>query len=208
MNPGITVAIPAHPSRVKNGMLEKALRSIYIQEHPAHAIAVAIDQDRGGASRTRQRALDMVQTEWVAFLDSDDWFMPQHLARLVAAQRETGADYVYSWYQLVVLGHARHISEGDHDGVFPWTHFSEPWDPANPRQTTITTMVRTELAQQIGFWAMDDAEKFPDGHRVGEDYLFTLECNRLGRIYHLPERTWCWNHHGLNTSGRPGQGDA
>lgn len=198
MNPGITVAIPAHPRRISKGMLDRAIRSVWSQERQPAAVAVAVDQDHHGAPRTRQRALEMVKTHWVAFLDSDDYFWPEHLEVLATAAQETGADYIYSWFETNPAGLS----------PFPDGHFLDPWDPANPRQTTITTLVRTELALEVGFWDVEDGRRFPDGLRVGEDWEFTLGCNRLGKIHHVVQRTWSWSMHGENSSGRPGQGDA
>ena len=200
----IGVVIPTHPRRMINGMTTRAVHSALAQDHPATAIHVYNDVEKRGAPYSRQRALELNSSEWTAFLDSDDWFMQQHLRVLAEAQIATGADYVYSWYELVHLGRPL----GDKDPVFPPGHFTDPWDPLNPRQTTITMLVRTELAKAIGFWAPEDEKTFADGHRVGEDWNFTLECNRLGKIYHVPQRTWYWEHHGANTSGRAGQGDA
>jgi Glycosyl transferase family 2 len=37
-----------------------------------------------------------VTTEFVAFLDDDDTFMPEHLEKLREAQLDSGADVVYS----------------------------------------------------------------------------------------------------------------
>lgn len=193
----IGVVIPTHPARMVNGMMMRALTSVAVQELQPRRICVYNDVDRRGAPFARQQALEANPSEWTAFLDSDDWFQPRHLDVLARAQIETGADYVYSWFNIV----------GGAD-PFPTTHYTEPWDPANPRQTTITMLVRTELARAVGFWDVSDEETFPDGLRVGEDYHFTLECNRLGKIHHVIDRTWYWAHHGANTSGRPGQGDA
>lgn len=210
----IGVVIPAHPVRMRNGMMTRALQSVGAQELQPSAVCVFNDTKHRGAPFARQQALELNACEWTAFLDSDDWFKPEHLRVLAEAQAETGADYVYSWYELVRLGQNMgntYWKKPDGtltDGVFPPTHFTDPWDPANPRQTTITILVRTELAKQVGFWAPEDETTFPDGHRVGEDYHFTLECNRLGKIHHVVKRTWYWAHHGLNTSGRGGQGDA
>lgn len=210
----ISVVTPTHPKRMMNGMTARAVDSVGKQVHPATAMHIYNDVEKRGAPFARQAALNMVTTEWTAFLDSDDWFMPTHLRILAEAQRDTGADYVYSWYELIRLGRKMgntyvQLPDGTlTDGVFPPTHFTEPWDPANPRQTTITMLVRTELAKAVGFWAPEDEQTFTDGHRVGEDWNFTLECNRLGKIHHVPRRTWYWEHHGLNTSGRAGQGDA
>jgi hypothetical protein len=156
-----------------------------------------------GAAYARQQALMMNTCTWTAFLDSDDWFLPNHLSTLLHWAEETDADYVYSWFYLA-YGPDRIM--GDFDPVFPPTHFSEPWNPDEPRHTTITVMVRTELAKEVGFWTVPDDGEI--AHRKGEDWDFTLGCNRLGKIYHVPERTWVWNHHGLNSSGMPGHGDA
>jgi hypothetical protein len=204
MNAGldITVAIPAHPARVKNGMLTRALTSVNNQKLLPTAVSVAIDHDSGGAWATRQRALEAVRTPWVAFLDSDDEFMPHHLRALALCAQRTGADYCYSYF-LVRDALGRERPEVD-----PLHHFGETFNPTDPIQTTITMLVRTELAQAIGFQPppIDDTV---GGQRYGEDYAFTLGCVAAGaNIVHLPQRTWWWNHHLGNTSGMPGQGDA
>jgi len=200
----IGVVIPTHPARWANGMMRRALDSVGNQTCPADGVSIFIDNERRGAPYARQQALEGNRLTWTAFLDSDDWFAPEHLAVLAEAQRETGADYVYSWYHLVAGGRVL-----DHDTVFPPSHFEKPWDDAEPRQTTITMLVRTELAREVGFWAPTDEETFPDGLRVGEDWHFTLGCLERGaKIHHVVQRTWYWEHHGANSSGRPGHGDA
>lgn len=200
LTPGITVVIPAHPSRVRSGMLDRALKSVLYQSIPPAAVSVAVDLNGDGAPATRQRALDAVATEWTAFLDSDDFFLPHHLETLARHQAETGADMVYSWFKLM-------DAKGtilNHDPVFPETHFTEPFDPLNPIETTITTLVRTTLAQEVGFQALNR------GHdaNTGEDRFFTLGVMDAGGIIsHVVEKTWVWHHHGLNTSGLPHKGD-
>lgn len=186
MYPGITVCVPSIPPR--HMMLTRALRSVAQQSMPASSISVAIDTQREGAPPTRQRALDSVRTEWVAFLDDDDYFFPNHLEDLYRHAMDTGADFVYSWFEVV----------GGSD-PFPSTHFTEPFDPTNPIETTITTLVRTGLAQQAGFQALDRGQI-----NTGEDRYFTLKCLELGaNIQHLVAKTWAWCHHGSNTSGLP-----
>lgn len=200
LTPGITAAIPAHPARIRNGMLDRALRSALNQSLSPAAVSVAVDLNGDGAPVTRQRALDAVQTEWVAFLDSDDFFLPRHLELLAQHAQETGADMAYSWFK--VMDAQGRILE--HDPVFPPTHFTEPFNPANPIETTITTLVRTELAQQVGFQALNRGEM-----NTGEDRFFTLGILAAGgKISHLVEKTWIWSHHGRNTSGHATRGDA
>jgi glycosyl transferase family 2 len=170
-------------------MLRRAVGSVMAQTFVPAAVAVAVDRDGIGAAETRQGALTMVQTEWVAFLDDDDQMLPQHLETLMRAALETGADYVYSWFT--------------DDHVDPLGHFGKPFDPDNPTQTTITTLVRTDLAQEVGFRAPPPGELI-HGQPYGEDFQFTLGCLEMGaEILHVPERTWIWNWHGNNTSGLP-----
>jgi hypothetical protein len=166
---------------------------------------IAMDVEHKGAAWTRQRALEANPYEWTAFLDSDDWFDVHHLKRLTEVARATDADYVYSWYWLA-YGEVGMERVTDVDPVFPPGHFLDPWDKFRPRHTTITVMVKTELAREVGFVTVPDDGEY--AHRQGEDYAFTLGCNELGKIVHVPERTWFWHHHGQNTSGVPGRGDA
>lgn len=196
MQSGITVVVPTHPARVRNGMTKRAVGSVLGQTLSAAAIVVEHDLERAGAAATRHRGLMKATTEWVAFLDSDDQFKPEHLTELMACADETSADYCYSWYVPVGFG------------ADPLPHFGKVFDPARPTQTTITTLVRTELAQQVGFREPPPGALI-GGERYGEDFQFTVECIAAGaRIVHHPQRTWLWHCHGANSSGQPGRGDA
>lgn len=200
LTPGITVAIPTLPL-VRDKLLIQALRSVARQSLPAAAISVAVDVTGAGAAATRQRALDAVRTQWVAFLDDDDQFKPNHLAKLYRHAQDTGADYVYSWFDMI-------------GGVdpFPERHRMEEFDPNDPTETTTTILIRTELAQSVGFKPLDR------GHDAnsGEDFGMTLGCVAAGaKIRHLiGERTWYYFVHGDagvthgNTSGLATKGDA
>jgi glycosyltransferase involved in cell wall biosynthesis len=179
MSSDITVVIPTIPPRA--GLLQRALASVSDQLTLPDAVSIAIDTEHEGAWATRQRALEAVRTEWVAFLDDDDEFMPFHLLDLKLHAQATNADYAFSWF-VVASG----------QDPFPATHFSEPWDNENPRQTTMTVLVKTELAQSVGF------QNVP-----GEDWNFTLRCLAAGAsISHLVKKTWIWHHDSQNTSGR------
>jgi len=211
--PTISVITPVHPSRLTNGLMAECLQSIHHQTLLPDAHCVAIDVDGDGAAPTRQRALMMARTDWVAFLDSDDLFMPKHLERMLRFATETGADFVYSWFKIL-----QDFGEGrrqvlESDPIFPMTHYLNPWNPDDPIETTVTTFVRTELAQSVGFQPLNRGEG-----NSGEDAFFTLGCAAAGaNIQHLVRKTWLWRHHyrgegdkriQLNTAGRAGHGDA
>lgn len=197
-NDHIAVVIPSIPVRAR--LLKRAFASALNQTTMPNSFSIMIDHNHDGAPLTRQRALDAVHSDadWVAFLDDDDEFMPMHLNHLLAHAKETDADYVFSWFECVDTAGQR---LGSKDPVFPPTHFSTPWNPADPRQTTVTTLVRASLAREVGFCKpREDGDV--DGQRAGEDWDFTLRCNELGKISHLVERTWLWHHDSGNTSGR------
>jgi len=189
LTPGITVVVPSIPPRSK--MLARAIDSILAQTRQPEFVIVAIDRDSEGAAFTRTRGLMQVATEWTAFLDDDDELLPNHLETLEACAADSRADMVFPWF-LVVGG----------QDPFP-QHFGKQWDRNDPRQTTITFLVKTELAQRIGgFIEPGDAGLDSAGNRAGEDFRFVIRLSDAGgKIVHVPQRTWIYHHHQSNTSG-------
>lgn len=198
MGAEISVVVPFHTHRERNGYLQRALASVQAQTFKGGIQVIAVrDEAQAGAPATRHHGLMLVDTPWVAFLDSDDEMDPEHLEKLYKFAMEQEAHYVYPWFRV----------KGGSD-PFP-QFFGKPWDNNQPHQTTITTLVYADLAKEVGFAPPENEETFPDGNRAGEDWHFTLGCMAAGaKIMHLPERTWTWHHHGRNTSGMPGRGDA
>lgn len=193
MRPGITVVIPTFPARVE--LLKRAIESVQAQTLVPVAMAISTDVTGEGATATRQHGLDAVTTEWTAFLDDDDEFLPWHLERLSKHAEETEADLVWSWFQTI----------GGHD-PFP-EHFGRQFDLDDPHQITITTLVRTEAAQMVGgfiFDGVDEEDPGVDaaGNRTGEDFRFSVRMAKAGfKLSGLAERTWLWHHDSGNTSG-------
>lgn len=213
LRPGITVVIPSIPPR--RAMLRRAIDSVLEQTMPAAALSVVVDSERLGAAVTRQRALDAVTTRWVAFLDDDDEMRPRHLEALYSAAVEHDALYLWSRFQTAIptvtgipLEHAGFVYR---DGPAPLGAGTfEQWNPEQPAQTTITTLVDTDLARAVGGFTprantpMGSGEI--GGQRAGEDWDFTLRCVAMAgpRLFrHVPEVTWTWHHHARNTSGLP-----
>lgn len=191
LQPGITVCIAAHPARFTSGLINRALLSATAQTLQPQAILVNNDTGRQGAGWNRRRLLDLVRTEWVAWLDSDDEWAPEHLEKLHKVAVETDSVYVYSWFY----------------GMDPLGHFGLPFNPCTPHHTTMNVLVRTDLAKEVGF---NDNEAGPFAN---EDWGFItgmakLCCERGLKMTHLAERTWTYWQQGQNSSGQPGQGDA
>lgn len=179
----VTVIIPTIPPRYAK--LAAALMSIGTQNQLPEAVLIMEDRNREGSAAMRNRALGRVQTEWVTFLDDDDRLYPHHLSTLMAAQKETGADVVYGWYDV-------------QGGTDPRPDmFGKPFDPEELRRgsfITVPSLVRASLARRAGF-----------EYRQGlDDWGFYLNLLNLGAIFHhVPERLFEWLHWAGNTSGSP-----
>lgn len=191
MNPGITVCIATHPARQESGLINRALLSATAQTLQPVTIIVRNDLERRGAGDNRRHLLSMVQTEWIAWLDSDDEWEPQHLEKLYRVAVETDSVYVFSWMH----------------GNDPLGHFGIPYNPCTPHHTTMNVLVRTDIAREVGF--QDNQE----GPHANEDWGFitgvaALCCERGLKMTHLAERTWHYHSGSYNSSGQPGQGDA
>jgi len=195
VKPGISVVIPTHAGREQYLALAEA--SAWGQQVRPVAVHVAVDTSHAGAAATRNAGLRLVDTEWTAFLDSDDVMYPDHLRTLLAGARVHRADYMFSYFD--VIDHAGRVLAVDPLGLF-----GHPFDPVRPTQTTVTTLVRTELARAVGFEAPIPGEMV-DGQVAGEDWRFTLGCVEAGaKIVHVPRRTWGWRHWGRGAAGCPG----
>ena len=57
-----------------------------------------------GVSAARNSALKEATGEWICFCDSDDWYEPNFVEKMLAAAHEHGADYVICNYQIVSDG--------------------------------------------------------------------------------------------------------
>lgn len=181
--------MPVLPSRTgPGGLYERALASVWTQTLHATVVSVALDVDGEGAAATRNRALETVDTELVAFLDDDDAFKPDHLQACARHMRLTGADVVYPGYDVLA-------------GEDPIGCFGLPFDPVLLRRRNyvpVTTLCRTEAVKAAGGFS-----DHPDEHGDPcEDWGLWLALLDAGATFsHLPRRTWIWTVTG-GTRGR------
>jgi glycosyltransferase involved in cell wall biosynthesis len=191
----VTVVIPHIPVRPE--FLLRTVHSVSLQTRQADAISIVTDTQRRGAGHTRNRALAMARTRWVAFLDDDDLFHPDHLETLLGHAEQTGADVVYSSCRIT------HPSIGeippDHPGWEEWGRPGKEFDPDLLRQRSylpVTSLVDRGLAQRSSFVP-------PEGSHY-DDWGFYLGLLDLGATFsHINKVTWTWTHGVHNTSGQP-----
>jgi hypothetical protein len=158
----VTVVIP---TRDRPALLADALTSVAAQEEPparvivvddGSAHPVAVDEGgpvevirHGGAagvSAARNRGVERVATEWVAFLDDDDLWAPAKLARQLAAAMRAGA--AFAWCSVVVVDGRRRpvglVPAADPGALLPGLVRS------NVIGSPSSVLARTELVRAVG----------------------------------------------------------
>lgn len=194
----ITVVIPTHRGR-DHDILMRAIGSVNRQTLRPDVLDVTYDTRKRGAGYTRNQGLFASRTTLTAFLDSDDEFLPEHLEVLHKAfEADERVIMAFSWFEPVGMPD-------------PLGHFGLPFNPATPHHTTVTTMVATDVAQQVG--GFPEAEEGSSAHCLNDDWIFLLRMCEYATAYdfkivHIPQKTWRYHNHGGNTSGKPTQGDA
>jgi glycosyltransferase involved in cell wall biosynthesis len=205
MTHDITVCIATIPPRARE--LRRALASVAIQTLQPAAIIVEYDHEHTGAAATKNRAAAKATTEWLAFLDDDDQFLPHHLETLRTnrglglscdAMPNGGVDVVYSIPQCPGL-------PGERD---PNGRYGVPFDAAELRRRSYiqtTSLIRRDIFTRAGGFQLP-RRRMPDGSVCPYDdwglWLAMLE--RGARFLHIPEVTFVWNHWGRGAPGTPG----
>ncbi|MEH1866973.1 MAG: glycosyltransferase family 2 protein [Nostoc sp.] len=132
MNPKVSVIIPAYNTEAYIGKaiqsaLEQTLSDIEViivddgssdktvevaKSFIDQRLKVIVNQQNLGVSAARNRAIKAAEGEWVAVLDSDDWYAPERLEKLLLLAEKTNADIIADDLYLI------------HDGATsPWSTF-------------------------------------------------------------------------------------
>ena len=64
-------------------------------------IQLVVNESNMGVAKTRNRGMELCRGKYVALLDSDDYWKPQLLEKMIARAEETGADIIYCSYEMV-----------------------------------------------------------------------------------------------------------
>jgi len=173
----VSAITAALPSRLPK--LAEACASVRSQTHPADEHLIGIDYARRGTARVVTQLALSARNEWVATLEDDDIWYPNHLAELTKAAAVGEPDILYPWCDV----------EG-RDWV-PNSHF----DPDRLRRENYipsTMLIRRRLIADLGGWR--------DGTQNGwEDYDFLLRALAAGaRFRCVPVITWRYRFHDGN----------
>lgn len=189
----VSAIIPTIPPR--KDLLRRAVASVNAQTVSGIEIVTAVDTGREGSAKTRNRAMMKANGQWYAFLDDDDYWLPNHVETLWNTAVGGPYDVVYSGCRVI----------GADGRVIPlqeeWGRFGQDFDPDLLRQKSyipVTSMVRSDLAIMAGFGPPKGVDTPYD------DWGFYLRLLEMGAVFkHVPEVTWVWDHGTGNTSGQP-----
>jgi succinoglycan biosynthesis protein ExoW len=200
--PTIIVVDDASPVAAKDELAD------LMRAHPGRI--VIIEQPNGGPAAARNKALDNVPagTGYVAFLDSDDEWIPSHLANAMAAMADGFDFYFADHYQLnqtvSAFTRASRIKVSEHPLIAGSEHVhayrGDMFDQILMGNIIGTSTVMYRYAS---FAALRFREEFV---YAGEDYLFWLELSTKTKKIAFSSLVECTYGKGVNIFAGSGWG--
>jgi glycosyltransferase involved in cell wall biosynthesis len=157
MTATVSVVIPYSPTYTPESMLDEARESVAAQSVPTEIIVVD-DVDTGPAD-ARNAGLERAGTRYVAFLDADDRWHPDKLARQLDRMDATGAGLCVEGEPLSLDEFVYRVLLGD--------------------MTSLTSSILLDTDQV--------STTFESGLDRGEDLLFVLEAATEGGVCCCPD---------------------
>jgi len=199
----VAVVIPTIPGR--ETLFERAMASVRAQRRTPDQVVVERDTNRTGAAQSRNRALDRVTADVIAWLDDDDEMKPNHLmACMRVLELDRSVDLVYPT-PVIIGGKDPTATSFQGNWALPWGIRFGPEQEAHLRKNgsfiPMTHLVRTATVRAVG--GFPEGGVLESGRYQGEDerYLIRLLDNGA-RFEHLDRKTWKWHVHYGNTGGR------
>lgn len=73
----------------------------YIQKNNENRIRLFINQKNSGAALSRNRALREAKGRWIAFLDSDDLWLPEKIEKQIEFMESSNYSFSYTKYEII-----------------------------------------------------------------------------------------------------------
>lgn len=211
MTPFLSIIIPIY--KIKEEYLRTCFESLLAQDYsdfqiiavddgsPDHSGAicdeyarkdsrvVVIHQKNAGVSVARNNGIKEAKTEWITFVDPDDWVEPTHVSTLYNAQKQNRDidiflfDYIQEFDGKTNVKHLKSDSgildkEWVHNlRIAPFNFLVVNGKAYEYETNTIwNKMYRTTLIKDSGLW-------FDINARKGQDVIFNAECLQLTTRY-------------------------
>ncbi len=167
----------------------------FAKRFPGKRIHFQRQAENRGASATRNVAMQLARGDYIAFLDADDYWQPNHLSSKVNLLQKAGADIAY--------GPAEMFDSQSRQKLLWWgptslelTHFPESLFARNFIQPSATVM-RSDVRDDIGC--------FDERVYLVEDIEYWLRAQTHGKVFAYDPLTttgYRKNHASASTTGR------
>ncbi len=139
-------------------------------------------QENRGESAARNRGIEAARGDWIAFLDGDDLWHPEKLARqLAVVMADPAVDCVHTnWYYF-----GEQNGQVDVSAVSAEERYRPGFVAAENPFRISSLLVRRQLSLRFPEWTQD-----------GEDLIYFLELARMARIALVPEALVGYRVHG------------
>ncbi|MCC7476389.1 MAG: glycosyltransferase [Pirellulales bacterium] len=164
----------------------------FARQHPRHRVDYSRNARNLGAAQSRNNAFKRARGEFIALLDADDRWLPDHLAFSTKALRESKSDLVYSSVLMIEDQTELPIAVWGPDrsdiANFPYGLFRRNFI------TPSATVLRREVITDVGPWGL--------GFRYCEDADYWFRCIAAGKTFQHVGGCHCLyrkNHDGATT---------
>ena len=203
MNPEVSIIIPTYNSEAYIG---QALESVFNQTYNNFEVIVVDDasadstvkvarsfkdnrlkiisnQQNRGVSYGRNRGIEAAKGNWIALLDSDDWYAPQRLEKLLSVAQQKNADLIADnlylirdrtlqpWGTLLQENEREFASTQSIDAI-DFIKSDRPNSINSKRNWSFgytKPLIKRDFLIKHGI-------QYNEAVRVGEDYILYLEC--------------------------------
>ena len=204
---GVSVIIPSYNSAA---FLPETLKSVMAQTNPVAEILVVDDgstddteqvvaryspkvtyirQSNQGVSAARNLGFEQSRSEWVCFLDADDVWHPNKVARqLEEVRRDSETLFSFTGYYLF----------GDKSGNCLQSDELKKWDRLKEFLVpTITILPSTAMVRR------SVNVRFPQWAKINEDTIYFNELSEIGQFVYLDEPLVGYRKHPSSAQANP-----
>ncbi|MEH2110857.1 glycosyltransferase family 2 protein [Nostoc sp.] len=213
MNPKVSVIIPAYNTeayiaKAIESALEQTLTDIEViivddsssdktvevaKSFTDQRLKVIVNQQNLGAAAARNRALRAAQGEWIAVLDSDDWYAPERLEKLVSLANQIDADMIADDVYLIKDG-----------ATSPWSTLIQESGESIEKilQIDIVYFVETDVYGQTGLhlglskplfkreFLVKHGIEYDEDIRMGQDFWLDMKCLIKGSRFFIEPKPY------------------
>ncbi len=136
-----------------------------------------------GRARAANVGVDAAAGEWIAYLDDDDLFLPDHLATLVGALE--GQDRFHAAYASTLIVHQVREEDGKYRETGREPVFEFPFDPERLVFSNTIPLLCLMHRRSLFF----EAGRFDEAFDLYEDWDFLIRLSRLTRFERIEKVT-------------------